>query len=247
MTINRKYFFDAVRTELFGGSLTQGQVDGMNAILDEAERRRTTAPYLAYMLATAKWETAHKMLPNTENLVYTTAERIRAVWPSRFPSIASALPFARNPVGLANKVYNGRMGNRMDSNDGWTFRGRGYVHLTGRDNYERASAKLGINLIKTPQAALLRNVAVQIMFDGMTAGWFTGARLGSFLDRGVKDYFHARRVINGLDNATAIAVMSKKFERAIRVEVSAPSEMPLSTGTPPILSWARRLLAWLGF
>lgn len=70
----------------------------------------------------------------TENMNYTTAARIAAIWPSRF-TVASALPFVRQPQKLANQVYNGRMGNRRNSNDGWNFRGGGYAQITGRDAY----------------------------------------------------------------------------------------------------------------
>lgn len=70
-----------------------------------------------------------------ENLNYTSADRIRAVWPSRFPTIESATPFVRNPQGLANKVYNGRMGNSNGGDDGWRYRGRGALQLTGKNNY----------------------------------------------------------------------------------------------------------------
>jgi putative chitinase len=65
-----------------------------------------------------------------ENLNYS-ATRMMAVWPSRFPSHASAAPYAHNPRALANKVYNGRMGNRIGSDDGWSFRGRACRQAAG--------------------------------------------------------------------------------------------------------------------
>lgn len=65
--IDRNRFFDAVREDPFGGTLTQGQVDGMNSILDEwGWRHQTDLRWLAYMLATTKWETAHSMQPIEE-------------------------------------------------------------------------------------------------------------------------------------------------------------------------------------
>lgn len=65
--INRTKFFSGVRQQPFSGKLTQGQVDGMNAILDEWERRELTDPrWLAYILATTKWETDHTMQPIRE-------------------------------------------------------------------------------------------------------------------------------------------------------------------------------------
>lgn len=85
-----------------------------------------------------------------ENLNYS-APRMCQVWPSRFPTVASAIPYAHNPRLLANKVYNGRMGNVAGSNDGWNFRGRGATQTTGRDGYEALGRKLGIeNLTDHP-------------------------------------------------------------------------------------------------
>ena len=71
-----------------------------------------------------------------ENLNYS-AKRLTQVWPSRFPSISAAQPYANNPRKLANKVYNGRMGNRTGSDDGYDFRGRGPIQITGRDGYRK--------------------------------------------------------------------------------------------------------------
>ena len=56
-----------------------------------------------------------------EGLYYSTPERLMAVWPSRFKSVEDAMPYTKNPEALANKVYNGRMGNEEGSNDGWKF------------------------------------------------------------------------------------------------------------------------------
>lgn len=67
MAIDRKVFFNGIRQQPFDGKLTTGQVNGISAILDEWERRKLTdLRWLADMLATAKWETAHTMQPITE-------------------------------------------------------------------------------------------------------------------------------------------------------------------------------------
>lgn len=85
-----------------------------------------------------------------EDLFYTTPERICRVWPSRFPTIASAQPYVRNPEALANKVYGGRMGNTQPG-DGWKYRGRSPVGITGYDNYLRVGELVGQDLIVLPE------------------------------------------------------------------------------------------------
>lgn len=77
-----------------------------------------------------------------ENLNYS-ASRLMQVWPTRFPTADKALLYAHNPEKLANHVYANRMGNGDEaSGDGWRFRGRGPIQLTGRTNYAEASADL---------------------------------------------------------------------------------------------------------
>jgi putative chitinase len=84
-----------------------------------------------------------------ENLSYT-AQRMTQVWPSRFPTVASAAPYAHNPRALANKVYNGRMGNRTGTDDGYNFRGRGGSQTTGREGYERVKKQTGLDVVGNP-------------------------------------------------------------------------------------------------
>lgn len=84
-----------------------------------------------------------------EDLNYRTPGRLMAVWPSRFPTRASELGFLNNPEALANKVYGGRMGNDLVG-DGWRFRGRGLVMLTGRTNYAAMGPVIGVDLVGDP-------------------------------------------------------------------------------------------------
>jgi putative chitinase len=75
-----------------------------------------------------------------------------AVWPNRFPDRASALPFLRDPERLAEHVYGGRMGNDRKG-DGYRYRGRGWLQLTGRANYRRFGALVGLGLESDPDRA----------------------------------------------------------------------------------------------
>jgi putative chitinase len=89
----------------------------------------------------------------TEALGYT-AKRLMQVWPRRFPNEATALPFAGRPEALANHVYAGRNGNGApESGDGYRYRGRGYMQLTGRSGYRAVGALCGLPLEDNPDLA----------------------------------------------------------------------------------------------
>lgn len=100
----------------------------------------------------------------SENLNYS-AQRLCAVWPSRFPSPASAQPFANNPQALANKVYGGRMGNTAPD-DGWRYRGRGLKQLTGKSNYTAYQQASGKPVLAQPDLLLEPDAASD------SAAWF---------------------------------------------------------------------------
>jgi putative chitinase len=85
----------------------------------------------------------------TENLNYS-AERLCVVWPARFPTLADARPYAHNPEALANRVYGGRLGN-TEPGDGWRYRGRSPIQLTGKDNYARVGVLMGQDLVTMPE------------------------------------------------------------------------------------------------
>lgn len=77
-----------------------------------------------------------------ENLNYT-AQRMTEVWPSRYRSIQAAAPYAHNPRALGNKSYNGRMGNRSGTDDGYNYRGRGLSQTTSRGVADKPSEEGG--------------------------------------------------------------------------------------------------------
>ncbi|ULL07764.1 glycoside hydrolase family 19 protein [Pseudomonas putida] len=113
-----------------------------------------------------------------ENLNYS-AEALVKTWPSRFTS-QTAPGYARQPEKIANKVYGGRMGNGPEpSGDGWQFRGRGLLQVTGRSNYRAAGAGLGLPLEEDPGLLEQAEYAVQ-----SAAWWWAKHGLNEMADAG---------------------------------------------------------------
>ena len=123
-----------------------------------------------------------------ENLNYS-AQRLMQVWPSRFPYIIAAEPYAHNPEKLANFVYAGRMGN-LEDGDGYTYRGRGLIQITGREMYAKCGNALGVDLIDNPDLLLTPEYAA------LSAGWFWNKH-GLNLLADSQEYGTMTRRING--------------------------------------------------
>lgn len=115
---------------------------------------------LAHFLAQASHESRGGAVLE-ENLNYS-AERLVEVWPSRFPSVDRAQAFAHNPRALGNRVYNGRMGNRLMTDDGYIYRGRGFLQLTGRDSYINVGVMTGLDLVNHPELAIADANALKV-------------------------------------------------------------------------------------
>jgi putative chitinase len=125
-----------------------------------------------------------------ENLNYP-AERLMKVWPKRFPTLESAQPYNRNPRKIANKVYGGRMGNRDEaSDDGWRFRGSGWLQLTGHDNFYHAGKACGVDFVMNPD--LVRTP----QYAAMTAGWFWNTHKCNDVAQS-QDWSKLTKIING--------------------------------------------------
>jgi putative chitinase len=132
----------------------------------------------AHLLGQASHESAGFRLVR-ENLNYTSETMMR-VWPSRFRTLEEAQPFARNPKGLADKVYSNRMGN--GEGEGHIWIGRGFLQLTGKDNYKAFAADMRVpEIMQDPSL-----VETEYAFE--TALWFFEKNnLFAIADEGVSD------------------------------------------------------------
>ena len=195
-------FWDAVRA-IFGGRLTKEQMAGVETILAASEGLPIS--HRAYLLATARHETADTMQPITE--------------------YGGRKYFDKYDTGKLAKA----LGNTPEKDgDGYLYRGRGFVQITGRANYARAAGKLGVDLIANPDAALNPTVAAQILVRGCSEGWFTGKKLSEYLP---DDFRNARRVVNGTDKADLIAGYAIEFGRALVTETTpklSPTQVDVS-------------------
>lgn len=125
----------------------------------------TSAARQAAFLAQVMVESSE--LRRVDEALSYTAERLRQVWPPRFPSDEVAERYARNPSALANYVYAGRMGNGDEaSGDGWRFHGRGLIQLTGRDNYTAFARAMQVDAVANPDLLLEPAGAA------LSAAWF---------------------------------------------------------------------------
>jgi putative chitinase len=123
-----------------------------------------------------------------ENLNYS-ATGLMKTWPSRFPTLEFAKKYERNPEKIANFVYGGRMGN-VNPGDGYRFRGRGYIQLTGRETYRDIGRIAGLDLESNPELASKPEHAVRI-----ACAYWNWKRINPSCDAG--DFTEVTRKING--------------------------------------------------
>ncbi len=191
-------FFDACRSGIMGPTLDKCEAAGVNNILEAMDGLALS--WTAYALATAWHETAHTMQPVKE---YGG----NGYFSRRYD------PKGQNPR-IAKALGNVQPG------DGILFCGRGYVQLTGRANYTKAASKIDQALLANPDLALNPDIAAKIMRRGMQGGWFTGKHFADYLPVArpatKPEFVQARRIINGMDRAIAIAGYALQFQAALQ-------------------------------
>jgi putative chitinase len=180
--INPKMFFYGTRVKLFGGRLSQQQVDGTNAILAEwVKRQLTDLRWLAYMLATVYWETAHTM------------------WPIEEYGRGAGHPYGE-PDPVTGQAYYGRGFVQLTWKANYATMGR----LLGIDLANHPEWALGV-----PAAT---QILFEGMTRGTSkVGDFTGLALDDCFSSTVENWDRARAIVNGTDHAAAISDIGRTF------------------------------------
>lgn len=200
MLSNERLFYDSIRrSKLFGPVFDSKEFNGVQEIIKDCTNAHWPIAYTAYALATAYHETAHTMQPIKEYGGYAYYTRLYDI-------------SGQNPK-RARLMGNTAIG------DGARYCGRGFVQLTWKTNYARASRELGIDLVKNPDLALDPDIAGDIMIKGMEQGWFTGKALKHYLPgyakANARQFINARYIINGKDKAAIIADYALRFQEAL--------------------------------
>lgn len=151
----------------------------------------------------------------SENLNYKP-EALMRLWSSRFPDMDIAERYAHNPEKIANKVYAGRMGNTEDG-DGFKYRGRGIIQLTGKDAYKACGDAIGVDLVSNPDLVATPEYAA------LSGGWYWNKRglnslCDSLSDENMKEL---TRRINGGTNGLEDRIAKTKAAFAVLSQTPA--------------------------
>lgn len=191
-------FFAYARRSPFGGRLTQGQIDGMNALFRCWDSHKIPAPdkrHLAYILASVFHETGGRMVPVRETFASTDAGAIAALDKA----------YKAGRLGQVSKPYWRKGAN------GKAYFGRGDIQLTHEENYKVLGERIGVDLVGNPSLALDLDISAEIAIVGMLEGLFTGKKLTDYFNLKKDDPVGARAVVNGRDKAKLIAGYYKSF------------------------------------
>jgi len=188
--MNRQLFYDKVRDTLFGGKLSQGQVQGMEAILDMAEGIVTDYRQLAYIMATGYHETDKTMQP------------IEEYGKGRNRTYGHKVKFSGKPYAVPDHVYYGR----------------GFTQNTWYENYEKLTKANthGWDFLNNPSLLLQVVPSAWATIYAMTKGIYTGKKLSDYITGSKCDFFNARRIIIGTDKAELIAGHAVRFMEAMQ-------------------------------
>lgn len=225
-TYNRQLFFDQVRGNPFGGSLTNSQVEGMEVLLayiDYLKWHPTKQDnqyfnyWNAYNFATTFHETAYTMQPVTE---YGSSSYLKSK--PYYPYIG------RGYVQMTWESNYQRSDREIAANK--------LISQATLDELSDGTVEQHAH----PEQALIPEIAACNLMVGCWKGWWTGRKLTHYLTNDSKDYINARRIVNGTDKANKIANYAEAFEAALvaawqstHVELPPPNFPPPMPEPPP--------------
>lgn len=145
----------------------------------------------AHFLAQILHESAH--LSTFEESLYYRWTTLMKVFKKYFPTETSARSYEKQPQKIANRVYANRMGNGNEaSGDGWKYRGRGSLQITGKDNYRAVSKGIGVDFVSNPDPLKSDKYAI------LSAGWWWKNRgLNELADISKDDVTAITKKVNG--------------------------------------------------
>jgi putative chitinase len=216
MRFARDKFFKAYRQQ-FGALEYSFQTEGLNALLDamSADAKLTDVRVAAYMLATVH----HECQKPFDKIWKPTWQPVEEQGKGRGRKYAKSYPVSRHDAVKAAVYY-----------------GRGYVQLTWLDNYRKAGAAVGVDLVNYPEKALEPAVAYLCLAEGLRRGWY-GSKITTHINATKCDYFNARRCVNIIDKAAQIAANAEKFEHVLRTSLTQddqPHEMMAADDAPEL-------------
>jgi putative chitinase len=207
----------------------RGKVDpgaAKNAALASAGKYGITGPHLAQFMAQLEHESGGFKTVE-ENLRYS-AKRLMEIFPKYYKDPAIAAQEEYSPIAIANRVYANRMGNGPpESGDGYKYRGRGLIQLTGKDNYKRFGQLAGVDLVSNPDMAGSLGTAADI-----AAAFYKK----NVMDKGIpgEDTAKVTKAINGgsigLSHRESLFASYMKDPNALK---AGPEAKPSAGGAEP--------------
>ena len=242
--MNREAFYAYLRSKEvgpFGTSLSQRQVDGIEALLDAGVASNLPIAHMANVLSQVHHETGGGMYPVKETV---------------YPASKDKNPSDKTVIGRLDRAWGaGKLPWVSEPywRDGWF--GRGVIQLTHRDNYKRMSSVVGYDLVSNPELALDVPISAAIAVEGMRLGLFTGKKLSSYSSGGIFDHQGARAIVNGdrskkhgsLTIGQKVEANAKKFESALLASnwMGLFSQEPAPEPQSPFAAMIAAFLAFL--
>jgi predicted chitinase len=178
------------------------------------EDRCCNEKQIAYLLATAKHETGHTFNP-VEEANWLSWNARKKYFEEMYDPVLGKNE-TRKSMAMSNE--------NTQQGDGEKYFGRGYVQLTWKKNYRRMKEKFGVDFVNDRDKAIEHEWAMKILIYGSEEGIFTGRSLSDYIKNDEADYVNARRVINGTDKASTIAVYAEKIEKCLKIECNCDDD-----------------------